>query len=96
MWCSHKRKRGLSGYIYVATSNILNAAKIGMWRGSIDNLKKRYTTPYGPTLQIHTAVVDDCVGAEALLHKQFQHRNLGGELFEKQFILEYIDALGAL
>ena len=55
-WCLQiKRKRSDSGYIYAATSPIINAVKIGMWSGSIDNLRARYITPYGPDLATGSA-----------------------------------------
>ena len=95
-WCSNKRKCSPSGYVYAVTSSVLNAVKIGMWRGSIDKLRARYLTPYGPTVQIATAVVDDCLAVEATLHRQFQQYSLGGELFDKQHHQEYLNALQAL
>ena len=95
-WCSNKRKRSAAGYVYAVTSDVLNAVKIGMWRGSVHSLKARYITPYGPTVQIATAIVDNCLAAEATLHEQFQQYSLGGELFDKQHHQEYLNALQAL
>ena len=61
-WCSIQRpKKGASGYVYLATSPLLNAAKIECWTGSLANLKSQYTTPYGPQLEIEKVFVSDCV-----------------------------------
>ena len=81
--------RGVAGYIYTATSDVLDAVKIGRWRGSLESLRSRYITPYGPKLQLHTQHVKDCLAAEELLHKHFQASNLGGELFCKSRLREY-------
>lgn len=93
-WCLRpKRKRDGSGYVYAATSPLIPIVKIGMWTGSIDNLRKRYTTPYGPDLQLTVKCVADVVMAEAQLHKQFAVHNLGGELFCKNMLNEYLLAI---
>ncbi|KAK9827067.1 hypothetical protein WJX74_005490 [Apatococcus lobatus] len=92
-WCSQKRKQTSSGYVYAVTSDVLDAVKIGLWSGSLDNLRTRYLTPYGPTLTFETAFVDDCVRAEAALHKQFWQQNLGGELFHKASLQAYKEAI---
>ena len=71
----------------------MDAVKIGMWTGSLDALRRRYLTPYGPSLTIKSAFVEDCVRVEATLHTQFQQHNLGGELFDKAFLQAYNDAI---
>lgn len=95
-WCSEKKKMSSAGYIYAVTSDVLNAVKIGMWRGSIDNLRARYLTPYGPSVEFSTAIVEDCVVAEASLHNQFKQHSLGGELFDKRHHETYKEALRAI
>lgn len=93
-WCGNKKRQlSKNGYIYAVTSDILNAVKIGMWTGSLHNLKSRYLTPYGPSLQICCVAVDDCVQTEAELHKQFKEFNMGGELFDKDQMGRYREAL---
>ncbi len=92
-WCSYKKRKRAAGYIYVVTSDVLNAAKIGLWSGSTDNLRARYLTPYGPTLEMTTAIVSDCGAAEAELHRRFEQHSLGGELFDKRFLQDYKDAI---
>ena len=77
-WCDNRKRRlSTHGYVYAVTSRVLNAVKIGMWTGSLHNLKTRYQTPYGPSLQIWCVAVDDCVQREMQLHKQFKLHNLG-------------------
>lgn len=96
-WCSNrKRKLSARGYVYAVTSDVLNAVKIGMWTGSSHNLKSRYQTPYGPSLQIWCVVVNDCVAAEVQLHKQFKEFNKGGELFDKSELVRYQEAFSLL
>lgn len=96
-WCSHrKRKQTSRGYVYAVTSDVLDAVKIGMWSGSLDNLRARYLTPYGPSLSMETAFVEDCVWAEAALHNKFRQHSLGGELFQKTFLQAYKDAIVGL
>lgn len=92
-WCSYKRKRTVSGYVYAATSNILDAVKIGMWRGSVDKLKSRYATPYGPELEVFAVFVKDCAASESSLHRRFDRYNLGGELFAKDHLDDYVAAM---
>ena len=64
-----------------------------MWTGSIDNLRTRYITPYGPDLQLNVNWVADAAMVEAQLHKQFAAQNLGGELFCKKMLNEYLLAI---
>ena len=96
-WCSRKRpqKTG-SGYVYLATSPLLDAVKIGCWTGSLANLKSRYLTPYGPDVQIEHVFVPNCVSSENQMHVRFLEFNRGGELFDKTHALEYSDALRSL
>lgn len=96
-WCKRKkRKVDRTGYVYLATSPLLNAVKIGCWTGGLANLKRRYTTPYGPQLDIKAVFVQDCVASESQLHDRFQSFNRGGELFDKSQALEYSKALHEL
>lgn len=94
-WCDNRKRRRHSnrGYVYAVTSDVLNAVKIGMWTGSLQNLRNRYLTPYGPSLQIWCVIVDDCMAAEMQLHKQFESHNIGGELFDKDEMGRYQQAL---
>lgn len=96
-WCQQKQiQRDGSGYVYLATSPLLNAVKIGCWTGSLANSKSRYTTPYGPHLEIERVLVSDCLAAESQMHDRFKVFNLGGELFEKAHAAEYSKSLQEL
>ncbi len=96
-WCSHKKpSRTGSGYVYLATSPLLDAVKIGCWTGSLANLKSRYLTPYGPDVQIEHIFVPHCLSSENQMHVRFLNFNRGGELFDKTHALEYSDALRSL
>lgn len=96
-WCARKRPQQTgSGYVYLATSPLLDAVKIGCWTGSLANLKSRYMTPYGPDVQIEHVFVPHCVSSENQMHVRFLNFNRGGELFDKAHALEYSDALRSL
>jgi hypothetical protein len=47
------KKEYNKGYVYCITSPLLNAIKIGLWKGTIDNLLARYITPYGKNLELY-------------------------------------------
>lgn len=79
-----------AGYVYMATSPIVNAVKIGHWGGSIDKLRARYITPYGANLTLITTWVEDRKEAEAILHKRFSDHCITNELFEKEHIWYYL------
>ena len=91
--CAISYGSSLSGFLYLASSRILNAVKIGRWKGNLDKLRKRYSTPYGPTLQLHMVYVGDCHKAESAMHCKFCSSNLGGELFSKELMHRYVEAL---
>jgi hypothetical protein len=95
-WCSNKEERQSAGYVYTATSPLLNAVKIGCWTGSVSNLRKRYITPYGPELELQVAHVADCIGTEAKLHAEFDSYRKCGELFDKMHAQVYATALDKL
>lgn len=91
-WCAAARA-ARAGFVYVVTSDLLDAAKIGRWTGSLDALHGRYATYYG-NVQLHHVSVDDCFLAEAELLYKFRGHHIRGELFAKQPLQEYIAALG--
>jgi hypothetical protein len=82
-----------SGMIYVVTSPIFNAVKIGLWSGHIKGLESRYRMAYGQDIQMVTKNVRDVVTAEKDIHKHFDDKCLSGELFDKKYIKEYITFL---
>ena len=89
----NERQRSREGRVYLVTSDVLNAVKIGSWSGTLDNLRMRYTTPYGPTTTVETVWVEDRLKMEAHLHNRFEDHNLGGELFDKAHYEKYASAL---
>ena len=84
----------MQGYVYLITSPITSAIKIGRSR-TFESLLKRYVTAYGPDLSIYARYVADCVVTEKRLHAHFKRKgyNLGGELFQKQHAAQYVNAL---
>lgn len=92
-WLKRKGTKGQAGYVYVCTSPLLAAVKIGSWRGSVSNLRKRYRTPYGPQTEVHVQAVSNCLTSEVELHEQFRKHCLGGELFDKTYMSLYLNAL---
>jgi len=98
--CRHRfaeqRRSSRSGYVYLVTSPLVNVVKIGCWRGSVDCLRKRYVTPYGPALSLEVVHVPERVKSEARMHEEFAVHNRGGELFDKSHLAHYRIALGHL
>ena len=87
-----ERKRK-DGYIYLATSDVLNATKIGCSKGTIQALQNRYVTCYGPSVILYTAEVADCFQKEHVMHTAFSHLNVGNELFKKAGLAQYLKAM---
>lgn len=83
-------KETKAGYVYMVTSPILNAVKIGHWGGCIDKLRARYVTSYGANLTLITTWVEDRKEAEATLHERFSDRCITNELFEKEHMWYYL------
>ena len=77
-----RRTQQMGGWVYAATSPHV-MVKIGKWQGSLEGLRTRYLTPYGPELQLVVAAVQDMSGCEDALHCIFNPFALGGELFDK-------------
>lgn len=88
-----KTPRGPAGVVYLVTSPCLNAIKIGFWRSDLQSLRRRYATVYGPDLTIETKQVDNCRSIETFMHLRFREQTLGGELFDKAYLQEYIACL---
>jgi hypothetical protein len=82
-----------SGMIYIVTSPLFNAVKIGLWSGYLKGLESRYRMAYGQDIQIVTKNVDDVYTAEKHIHKKFIDKCISGELFLKTYINEYISYL---
>jgi hypothetical protein len=79
------------GCVYIVTSNILNAVKIGMWRASISSLYSRYTTCYGSNINIDYFYTKNVRLIERNVHTFFDHYRITNELFKKEYYSEYIN-----
>lgn len=79
------------GYVYCITSFLVQCIKIGFWSGSIESLKSRYMLPYGNNLLMHCIKTDNARELENKTHKQFAEYCISNELFEKEYLDEYID-----
>jgi hypothetical protein len=71
------------GLVYVITSPVLDAVKIGMWKGSVKKLKERYSTYYGPRLTLKIIETDNCRRLETLAHSALREFKIESELFKK-------------
>lgn len=91
-------KIDMHGIIYAITSEVINCVKIGYWRGSLQSLKAKYRTRYGPELVVYYA---DCnnvmIGAETM-HEKFKKYRVyeDSELFQKDHLAKYIRYLNDL
>lgn len=79
------------GYVYVVSSNLLDAVKIGMWRSNIDSLYSRYITCYGKNIHIDYFLTSDARKLENETHKYFNKYQITNELFDKIHYNKYID-----
>ena len=50
------RAVNVSGLLYIVTSPLLAAVKIGRWTGSLEALASRYRTTMGTQLELHTSL----------------------------------------
>ena len=90
---SLNKHEGTCGMIYLVTSPLVNAVKIGYWRGSIDGLKTRYGLSYGNNLEIHYKETNNVRKSEKQIHNYFREFNICNELFEKNNLQSYINYL---
>jgi hypothetical protein len=81
------------GVIYIVTSPIIDAVKIGYWTGEIPSLISRYKMILGSELQIHYKRVENARISETNILYYFQSYNLSGELFAKKHLHLYIEYL---
>ena len=71
------------GVLYIVTSPLMSAFKLGFWTGTLGALRSRYVTCYGPSLELHTWPCTQCRACEQFLLTEFSDFSLGGELFDK-------------
>ena len=82
------------GVLYVVTSPLLPFFKLGYWTGSLEKLRARFTTYYGPNLELHTWPCTQCRACEAFLLDEFAAHSMGGELFSKDCMADLLQMLG--
>lgn len=78
-----------AGLIYIVTSPLLLAVKIGHWGGDVEALHYRYRTMYGQDLQMVYQAVDNRFVAEHQMHMVFASLRISNELFARDGWPEY-------
>jgi hypothetical protein len=79
------------GYVYIVSSNLLDAVKIGMWRSSIEALYSRYNTCYGKNIHIDYFLTSNARELESKTHKYFKKYQITNELFNKLYYTKYYE-----
>ena len=69
---------------------ILNAVKIGMLRGNMEGLRKRYLTYYGPEMILFAFECTNASKLEKKTHIHFNKYCLHSELYDKKYLNEYV------
>ncbi len=82
------------GYVYIVSSNLLDANKLGMWRSNIESLHSRYITYYGKNVHIDCFLTADARSLESKIHKHFKKYRITNELFDKLHYDKYVDFIG--
>lgn len=78
--------------LYLVTSPLVNAVKVGIWSNSVRALRGRYITYYGKNLDIYYfSDVQEARRHETKFKHKFAHHKIFSELFAKQNIQEYLD-----
>jgi hypothetical protein len=88
-----RKRLGAHGVVYIVTSPLLAACKIGMWRGTETSLRERYRTVYGTEARIETYHVADCRAAERSVHEACRAHRVSNELYALQAIATARDVL---
>ena len=86
-------EKNTSGLIYIISSPLIHAIKIGYWTGTINDLKSRYIMVFGKDIELYYKNVDNAREREQQMHEEFQKYNISGELFEKENLKLYVDFL---
>ena len=79
------------GMVYIVSSNLLNAVKIGMWRSNIESLYSRYITCYGKNIHIDYFLTNNARKLESKTHEHFKKYQITNELFNKHYYSEYVN-----
>ena len=84
------------GMVYIVTSDVLDAVKIGHTKGSYEKLRRRYLTCYGQNMTIRSRRVADAARMEKVLHVRFEDHRKSGELFDKRYLEHYVEFMEKL
>jgi len=88
-----EKNTNTSGLIYIISSPLIHAIKIGYWTDTINNLKSRYIMVFGKDIELYYKNVENAREREHQMHEEFQKYNISGELFEKENLKLYVDFL---
>jgi hypothetical protein len=80
-----------TGYVYIVSSALLQAVKIGMWRSNIESLYSRYITYYGKDVHIDYFLTSNVRELENKIHTYFNDNRITNELFDNKRYNEYIE-----
>ena len=80
-----------SGVVYICSSPLIDATKIGYWTGSIRGLQTRYKLVYGKDVFLICKSVENVRIIETEIHSEFKEFNISGELFQKDKLQLYIN-----
>ena len=83
--------KDFSGVVYICSSKLVDAVKIGFWTGSESSLRSRYNMVYGKDLYLLCKNVENVRTTEKEIHQHFKQSNISGELFVKENLHNYID-----
>jgi hypothetical protein len=84
-------KNDLTGAVYICSSPLIDAVKIGFWTGTVKSLQSRYNMVFGKDLFLTCKNVDNVRDIEREIHIHFNQYNISGELFKKEHLQLYID-----
>jgi hypothetical protein len=70
-------------YIYLITSDIIDAVKVGIWSESSNKLVQRYKTYFGANICAFLYKYDGAYALEKMFKQHFADLCMFGELFEK-------------
>lgn len=76
--------------MYIVTSDVLDAVKIGYTKGTHEKLRQRYITCYGRNMTIRSRRFADAARMERVIHVRFEDLRKSGELFDKRYLDRYI------
>lgn len=78
------------GIVYCITSPIIDAIKIGYWKGGIDGLYTKYTLLYGNDLTVKYTITVCPQDLEKKCHQYFSEKKITHKLYRKEYIDDYM------